>query len=58
MIEFHDRHENLTEKIYNGELDLPHRYVFVLTNICNLRCRTCGPELSSAWYEEHVKLYG
>ena len=41
MTDLHDRHENLTEKIYNGELDLPHRYVFVLTNICNLRCDFC-----------------
>ena len=41
MLKFHDRHENLTEKLYNEELDLPHRYVFVLTNICNLRCEFC-----------------
>ena len=41
MMKFHDRHENLTEKLYNGDLDLPHRYVFVLTNICNLRCHFC-----------------
>jgi MoaA/NifB/PqqE/SkfB family radical SAM enzyme len=39
--EFHDRHEGFTEKLYNGELDLPHRYAFVLTNICNLRCDFC-----------------
>ena len=29
-----------------------------VSNICNFRCRTCGPELSSAWYEDHSKLYG
>ena len=23
------------------------------SNICNLRCRSCGPELSSGWYDEH-----
>jgi len=22
------------------------------SNICNLRCRTCGPELSSGWYDD------
>ena len=38
---FHDRHEMLTDKIYSGELLLPHRYVFVLTNICNLACHFC-----------------
>jgi organic radical activating enzyme len=25
-------------------------------NICNLKCRMCGHELSSTWYEEAVKL--
>ncbi len=28
-----------------------------ISNICNFKCRTCGPELSSAWYDDHVKLY-
>ena len=26
------------------------------SNICNLRCRTCGPELSSGWYDDTLKL--
>jgi radical SAM protein with 4Fe4S-binding SPASM domain len=26
------------------------------SNICNLRCRTCGPQLSSAWYDDAVAL--
>ena len=26
------------------------------SNICNLRCRTCGPELSSGWYDETLSL--
>ena len=41
MTKFHDRHEDLTQKLYDGELLLPHRYVFVLTNICNLSCHFC-----------------
>ena len=24
------------------------------SNICNLRCRTCGPDLSSSWYDDTV----
>lgn len=24
------------------------------SNICNLRCRTCGPDLSSGWYDDAV----
>lgn len=26
------------------------------SNICNLRCRTCGPELSSNWFKDAVAL--
>ncbi len=26
-------------------------------NLCNLRCQTCGPDLSSSWYEDQTKLY-
>ena len=28
------------------------------SNLCNFRCRTCGPIFSSNWYNDHVKLYG
>ena len=28
------------------------------SNICNFRCRTCCPELSSAWHADGKKLYG
>ncbi|MBI2549668.1 radical SAM protein [Candidatus Woesearchaeota archaeon] len=39
--EFHDKHEAFTDKAYaDGDL-LPDRYVFVLTNLCNLRCSFC-----------------
>jgi hypothetical protein len=31
---------------------------FRFSNVCNLRCRMCGPELSSSWYEEQIKYYG
>ena len=27
------------------------------SNLCNFRCRTCGPIFSSNWYNDHVKLY-
>jgi len=27
------------------------------SNLCNFRCRTCGPIFSSNWYDDHVKLY-
>ena len=31
---------------------------FRFSNLCNFKCRTCGPDLSSSWYEDNVKLYG
>lgn len=27
-------------------------------NLCNLKCRMCGPTDSSQWYEDQVKLFG
>ena len=27
------------------------------SNLCNFKCRTCGPIFSSNWYQDHVKLY-
>ena len=27
----------------------------LLSNVCNLRCRYCGPELSSNWFSDAVK---
>lgn len=31
---------------------------FRFSNICNFRCRSCGPQLSSGWYEDTKKIYG
>ena len=28
------------------------------SNLCNMKCRSCGPSLSSSWYEDHKDLYG
>lgn len=38
---FHKLHEELSKKIYNNPEMLPSRYVFILTNMCNLRCNFC-----------------
>jgi len=39
--EFHKAHEDLTEIIYTTPGMLPSRYVFVITNRCNLNCDFC-----------------
>ena len=52
-----DRVETTQEDGTVEELNMGYMDIRV-SNICNFRCRTCGPELSSAWYEDHSKLYG
>ena len=38
---------------------MPLKYVDVrFSNLCNFKCRGCGPTLSSSWYEEHQVLFG
>jgi len=37
--------------------NLPY-WDFRFSNLCNFKCRTCGPSLSSAWYEDQVKIWG
>lgn len=40
-------------------LDFRIRYWDVrFSNLCNFRCRSCGPIFSSNWFNDHVKLYG
>ena len=37
----------------SGEIDFNLRYYDIrFSNICNLKCRTCGPNLSSTWASE------
>ena len=41
---------------YNPEFRI--RYWDVrFSNLCNFRCRSCGPIFSSNWFNDHVKLY-
>ncbi len=38
--------------------DFKMRYMDIrFSNLCNMRCRTCGPELSSSWYDDQVKMF-
>ena len=40
----HDKHEAFTDYAYGRTDVLPDRYVFVLTNLCNLNCHFCFQE--------------
>ncbi len=31
---------------------------FRFSNICNFKCRTCGPQLSTAWFDDTKKIWG
>ncbi len=44
---FHQRHEDFTDRAYATPGLLPDRYVFVLTNACNLRCPFCFQQKGS-----------
>lgn len=41
----------------DGSLDEMHIVYldFRFSNLCNLRCRYCGPELSSSWFQDAIK---
>ena len=46
----------------DGSID-PHKvpiahYDLRFGNLCNLKCRMCGPTDSNQWYEDHVKVWG
>lgn len=41
---YHDRRKEFAQSLYEKEGSLPHRYVLVLTNRCNLRCSFCFQE--------------
>lgn len=46
-----------TDDDYNLDLKLVY-WDYRFNNICNMSCRTCGPDLSSGWYDDHIALYG
>ena len=60
---FGDKHFDLVEKtapdgsIPEGDMRMAYMDIR-FSNICNMKCRTCGPELSSLHAQEHGELYG
>jgi len=37
------------------EMRMPY-WDFRFSNICNFKCRSCGPQLSTGWYDDHKRL--
>lgn len=58
---FGEKHFDLVEKTHeDGTVD-DFRMAYLdirFSNICNMKCRTCGPELSSQHAKEFKELYG
>ena len=43
---------------YDREPGLPTEYQMILSNACNLKCRSCTPSHSSLWQAEHKVVWG
>ena len=43
---------------YDDEPGLPTEYQMILSNACNLKCRSCTPSHSSLWQAEHKVVWG
>lgn len=57
--EQHSKYENYLELTKeDGSLEDMNLHLWDLriSNFCNFKCRSCGSELSSSWYEDAVKL--
>ena len=40
-------------------VDVKLRYIDIrFSNLCNLKCRGCGPPLSSSWYDDYTQFHG
>lgn len=44
--------------IFDKEPELPTEYQMILSNACNLKCRSCTPSHSNLWQAEHKILFG
>lgn len=51
--------EDVLQTAEDGSLPDPKlRFVDIrFSNLCNFKCRTCGPELSSGWFDDFNKRY-
>lgn len=48
----------LTETDANAQKFKLRHFDVRFSNICNLKCRSCGLDFSSSWYEDQIALYG
>lgn len=54
-----DTYEIINNTLTDGTLP-NHKLLYIdarWNNLCNLKCRTCGPRFSTSWVDDHAKLY-
>lgn len=54
-----DNHALVNSTNEDGSLN-EHKLQYIdarFNNLCNLKCRTCGPRFSTSWIEDHAKIY-
>jgi radical SAM protein with 4Fe4S-binding SPASM domain len=55
-----DNYDLVNSTLEDGTVEV-HQLQYIdarFNNLCNLKCRTCGPRFSTSWIEDHVKIYG
>jgi MoaA/NifB/PqqE/SkfB family radical SAM enzyme len=52
----HEYYENAVKKLRAKELEFPRHVELHISNLCNLKCLTCGEETSSQFHAENKKL--
>tara|TARA_B100000902_G_scaffold398251_1_gene464393 strand:- start:2899 stop:4215 length:1317 start_codon:yes stop_codon:yes gene_type:complete len=57
--DFEHKYEIVNQTQEDGTLEDMKLYMwdFRISNFCNLKCRSCGPDLSSAWFQDYMKLF-
>lgn len=43
---------------WEQEPDMPYELQLIISNSCNLKCRSCGPSHSTLWQNENLKVTG
>jgi radical SAM protein with 4Fe4S-binding SPASM domain len=59
LISFKNHRHLIDETNKDGSInDFKMRYLDIrFSNLCNMKCRTCGPDLSSSWYDDQIKIF-
>jgi MoaA/NifB/PqqE/SkfB family radical SAM enzyme len=55
---YNDQYSKEMPVNFDKEPEFPVEYQMILSNACNLKCRSCTPSHSSLWQAEHKVLWG